>query len=123
MYGKIRRFTCDRITIVYLPVVYGEIRTVHDRLRVYTDSVYVDLGIDLEHHVNRDRHDDLEHQVNLHLLNQHLHYNQLLHLDNLVLSMIYFCNRSQISISQNALGLSSNDLNFLQNSNLLIKNQ
>ncbi len=27
-------------------VVYGEIRTVCDRLRAYTDSVFVDLGID-----------------------------------------------------------------------------
>jgi hypothetical protein len=39
VYGEIRRFTCDRITIVYLRVVYGDIQR-------YTELVTVDLGRD-----------------------------------------------------------------------------
>ncbi len=34
VYGEIRRFTCDRITIVYLHVVYGEIRRYTDKKTV-----------------------------------------------------------------------------------------
>jgi hypothetical protein len=39
VYGKIRQFTCDSIT-----VVYGAYR---ERLRPYTESVTVNLGLDV----------------------------------------------------------------------------